>query len=233
MIICVGSMRVYSGYKPFNDAMADLFAEVAQWQLFFTMFAALAIRVGLDDQSLEDQVYFDNLLMILQFFAPVMLLWFFIQKGGLQLLAKKLQKARKQFLKAKAEAEVIEHELEMKLRHGDFKRDPSKPVGNFSAADKDVDVEGTALSVVPGNRGGVTLGSSESDNNFRKSFEAANEVADETKKFRGDVTNLFWRTEFEKQQAENKALQGEIQKLKLVKQEGGEAARKKDFEERR
>jgi len=71
MILCLGSMRVYSGYKPFNDDKVDTFAEVAQWQLFFTMFAALAIRVEVDGESLQDRVYFDLTLVVLQFIAPV------------------------------------------------------------------------------------------------------------------------------------------------------------------
>jgi hypothetical protein len=71
MILCLGSMRVYAGYKPFIEEKVDTFAEVAQWQLFFTMFAALAIRVDVDGESLQDRVYFDALLVGLQFVAPI------------------------------------------------------------------------------------------------------------------------------------------------------------------
>ena len=70
MILCLGSMRVYSGYKPFVEDKIDTFAEVAQWQLFFTMFAALAIRVDVDGESLQDRYSFDVMLVILQFIAP-------------------------------------------------------------------------------------------------------------------------------------------------------------------
>ena len=70
MILCLGSMRIYAGYKPFIEDKVDTFAEVAQWQLFFTMFAALAIRVNVDDESFQDRNSFDVMLVILQFIAP-------------------------------------------------------------------------------------------------------------------------------------------------------------------
>ena len=70
-------MRVYAGYKPFNDDKVDTFAEVAQWQLFFTMFAALAIRVEVDGESLQDRVYFDVTLVVLQFIAPVIVVGYY------------------------------------------------------------------------------------------------------------------------------------------------------------
>ena len=70
MILCLGSMRIYAGYKPFIEDKVDTFAEVAQWQLFFTMFAALAIRVNVDGESLQDRNAFDVMLVILQFIAP-------------------------------------------------------------------------------------------------------------------------------------------------------------------
>ena len=71
MILCLGSMRVYAGYKPFIEDKVDTFAEVAQWQLFFTMFAALSIKVNVDDESLQDRSSFDVMLVILQFIAPL------------------------------------------------------------------------------------------------------------------------------------------------------------------
>ena len=71
MVLCLGSMRIYAGYKPFIEDKIDMFAEVAQWQLFFTMFAALAIRVNVDGESLQDRNSFDVMLVILQFIAPL------------------------------------------------------------------------------------------------------------------------------------------------------------------
>ena len=43
----------------------------SQWQLFFTMFAALSIKVNVDDESLQDRSSFDVMLVILQFIAPL------------------------------------------------------------------------------------------------------------------------------------------------------------------
>jgi len=71
MILCLGSMRVYAGYKPFIEDKVDTFAEVAQWQLFFTMFAALSIKVNVDDESLQDRSSFNVMLVILQFITPL------------------------------------------------------------------------------------------------------------------------------------------------------------------
>jgi hypothetical protein len=42
-------------------------AETAQWQLFFTMFAALAMRANLDGESLQEVAMFDAALAALQF----------------------------------------------------------------------------------------------------------------------------------------------------------------------
>ena len=45
LIICLLSVRVYSGYDPFIDEKHDRLVEVAQWQLFFTLLGSLCIRV--------------------------------------------------------------------------------------------------------------------------------------------------------------------------------------------
>ena len=45
MLMCMFSMRVYAGYKPFIKVSNDRFSEVAQWQLYFTMLGALAMKV--------------------------------------------------------------------------------------------------------------------------------------------------------------------------------------------
>lgn len=45
--------------------------EAAQWQLFFVMFSALAMRVNLDNESLQDRKAFDLLMLSIQGFAPV------------------------------------------------------------------------------------------------------------------------------------------------------------------
>jgi len=67
MVMCLGATRMYCRKRPFISDFHDSFAEVVQWQLFFTMFAALAIRVNLDGEMLQDKVYFDVFLTVLQF----------------------------------------------------------------------------------------------------------------------------------------------------------------------
>ena len=67
MIMCIGAMRVYSGSKPFIDESIDRFSEVAQWQLFFTLLGALAMKVNLDNENLQDRGYFDIVLTCIQF----------------------------------------------------------------------------------------------------------------------------------------------------------------------
>ena len=67
MVMCLGAMRIYAGYKPFIEDSNDLLAETAQWQLFFTMFAALAIRVNADQEGLQDRAFFDAMLCVVQF----------------------------------------------------------------------------------------------------------------------------------------------------------------------
>ena len=42
--MCLAATRVYSGYKSFALSANDTITETAQWQLFFTMYATLAIR---------------------------------------------------------------------------------------------------------------------------------------------------------------------------------------------
>ncbi|GMI51691.1 hypothetical protein TeGR_g9851 [Tetraparma gracilis] len=74
MVICLGAMRVYAGVRPFIDHNDDVLAEAAQWQLFFTMFAALAIKVQLDGETLQDRLYFDVAIIVLQFLAPTVLI---------------------------------------------------------------------------------------------------------------------------------------------------------------
>ena len=69
MIMCLGAMRIYAGYKPFIENSNDVLAETAQWQLFFTMLAALAIRVNVDGESLQDKQAFDILLCLIQIAA--------------------------------------------------------------------------------------------------------------------------------------------------------------------
>ena len=67
IILCLFSMRIYSGYKPFVDEKLDKLAELMQWQLIFTMVAALAMKANLAEESEQNQRKFDVLLVLIQF----------------------------------------------------------------------------------------------------------------------------------------------------------------------
>ena len=66
-------MRVYAAEKPFIDHEIDRLSEAVQWQLFFVMFSALALRVNLDGESLQDRKFFDLMMLIIQFLAPAVM----------------------------------------------------------------------------------------------------------------------------------------------------------------
>jgi len=72
MCICLGSMRVYAQYTPFINVKHDRLAEIAQWQTFFTMFAALCIKVDITSEDGYNQLLFDYALVGLQCVAPVL-----------------------------------------------------------------------------------------------------------------------------------------------------------------
>ena len=70
MLMCLAAMRVYAAKKPFIEADIDTLSEAAQWQLFFVMFSALAMRVNLDGESLQDQKAMDYMMLAIQGLAP-------------------------------------------------------------------------------------------------------------------------------------------------------------------
>jgi len=70
IILSLGSMRVYSGFKPFIDEKLDLLSELMQWQMIFTMLGALALKVDLVGENLDDVKMFDTMLVLLQFVGP-------------------------------------------------------------------------------------------------------------------------------------------------------------------
>jgi hypothetical protein len=72
MLLCLGAMRIYAGYKPFVKDSLDLLAEATQWQLFLTMFAALAMKVDTSNESTQDNKLFGIVICILQFAGPVL-----------------------------------------------------------------------------------------------------------------------------------------------------------------
>jgi hypothetical protein len=80
LIINLASMRVYSGKKPYIESFYDRFSEVAQWQLFFTLLGALAMKVNLDGQNLESKAYFDMILTGMQFVPTVLVSLFYLTR---------------------------------------------------------------------------------------------------------------------------------------------------------
>jgi hypothetical protein len=74
ILICIFSMHFYAENKPFVNPFVYFIFQIGQWQLFVTMLAALAIRVSIDGESLEDRNAFDVLLVILQFVAPIVII---------------------------------------------------------------------------------------------------------------------------------------------------------------
>lgn len=71
MLMCLAAMRVYAAKKPFIEDNIDVVSEAAQLQLFFVMFSALAMRVDLDCESLQDQKAMDYTVLAIHGLAPV------------------------------------------------------------------------------------------------------------------------------------------------------------------
>ena len=66
MLICLFSMRVYAEYTPFIQYSHDQLAEMAQWQLFLTLFAALLVKVDVAGESEADKAVFGDVLAAMQ-----------------------------------------------------------------------------------------------------------------------------------------------------------------------
>merc|ERR1711871_1867677 len=72
LIMCFFAMRVYSDRHPFTSPRMDKFNIAAQLQLYFTLLGALAIKVNLDNENLQNKGYFDLVLTCVQF-VPVLI----------------------------------------------------------------------------------------------------------------------------------------------------------------
>jgi len=111
MAVCLAATRVYSGYKPFALSANDTIAETAQWQLFFAVFAALAIRANFEGESLQDRAYFDALVVMLLFVGVIMGLFKYIYWKV------KLDEVRSTFFRLKGGEEDDEGDREMAAIH--------------------------------------------------------------------------------------------------------------------
>ena len=76
MLMCLVSMRVYSGCKPFIDVSHDRLSETTQWQLFLTQLGALAMKANLDGENLTSKMFFDLTLSLLQVVPAAIMLLF-------------------------------------------------------------------------------------------------------------------------------------------------------------
>ena len=81
LLICLASMRIYSGYQPFIVYKFDVLAESVQWQLFFVLLTALAIRINLEEESNVEKAMFDWALSLLQLMGPIVLIHQFFMTG--------------------------------------------------------------------------------------------------------------------------------------------------------
>jgi uncharacterized protein YjbJ (UPF0337 family) len=82
MILCLGSMRVYSGYKPYIRLADDHLAEAAQWQMFFTMLGALMLKVDITRETPALQDSFGTLIAAMQGILPLFLVYQMVMKKG-------------------------------------------------------------------------------------------------------------------------------------------------------
>ena len=74
ILLSLGAMRVYAEYKPFIDPKLDRLSEAMAWQTFFMMLASLAVKVNLDGENLDDKMWFDVMLIVINFSGPAVLL---------------------------------------------------------------------------------------------------------------------------------------------------------------
>ncbi|GMH80167.1 hypothetical protein TL16_g08430 [Triparma laevis f. inornata] len=82
IFICLFSMRVYAGYKPFIKETHDRLAETAQWQLFLTLFGGLLIKVDVTTEDGYSQQIFGDVMAAVQFVIPAMMVYqMFLKKG--------------------------------------------------------------------------------------------------------------------------------------------------------
>ncbi|GMI40505.1 hypothetical protein TrCOL_g10999 [Triparma columacea] len=67
LIMCFFALVAYRDRRPFVSEFTDKFNNAAQLQLFFTLLGALAMKVNLDNENLQNKGYFDMILTGVQF----------------------------------------------------------------------------------------------------------------------------------------------------------------------
>ncbi|GMI17235.1 hypothetical protein TrLO_g3297 [Triparma laevis f. longispina] len=83
MLICLAAMRIFAGCKPYIKDKVDKFSELAQWQIFFVMLAALLLIVAgmSEDFEIENKGAFDVILLLIQGLVPTVLVVMVLIKG--------------------------------------------------------------------------------------------------------------------------------------------------------
>ena len=105
MILCLISMRVYAMYSPFISARDDVLAEIMQWQIFFTMFAALLMKTAGDSLGAQGATEhgFGILLLVVNGVGPAMLLGNSVLNGDFRMKILTALTKQKESLKKLAE----------------------------------------------------------------------------------------------------------------------------------
>lgn len=100
MVLCLISMRVYAYAQPYISDRDDILAEIMQWQIFFTMFGSLLMKVDLTDEG-ADKDMFGTLLLFVNAVGPSMLVCNSIYNGDMKAkLFGKIAKMKGQLEKA-------------------------------------------------------------------------------------------------------------------------------------
>ena len=120
MIMCMFSMRVYSGCKPFIRNSHDRFSEVAQWQLFFTMLGALAMKVNLEGENWQSKKMFDLTLTLLQVVPAAITLLYNAYEG--KKTAERAVAVRNNARKKKAFYDVVHTDKSLEKEERNFGR---------------------------------------------------------------------------------------------------------------
>ncbi|GMH93738.1 hypothetical protein TrVE_jg12166 [Triparma verrucosa] len=112
MLLCLASMRVFAGCKPFIKERVDQFSEMSQWQIFFVMLAALLLRVAemSGDFDIENKKAFDVILVGTQALAPTVIIVMILMRGqeATKMLVRKVTKSM-----SRGKSEGVEDEGEV------------------------------------------------------------------------------------------------------------------------
>jgi hypothetical protein len=117
LIISINFLRFSSEYKPFIKFHHELFNELSQWQLFYTLLAALMIKIETDAAEMGK---WDVLVVGLQAVGPVVFVLVIVLKGRKLLLKARDKRRRKKEGKRGGEGEEEEVEEDGGGGGGDF-----------------------------------------------------------------------------------------------------------------